>query len=43
MLTRLATGILLATLALTPAWADGPARKVTVVFDRALPNVPARA
>jgi quercetin dioxygenase-like cupin family protein len=43
MLTRLATGILLATLALTPAWADGPARKVTVVFDRALPNVPGKS
>jgi quercetin dioxygenase-like cupin family protein len=43
MLTRLASGILLATLALTPAWADGPARKVTVVFDRALPNVPGKS
>ncbi len=43
MLTRLASGILLAMLALTPAWADGPARKVTVVFDRALPNVPGKS
>lgn len=43
MLTRLASGILLAALALTPAWADGPARKVTVVFDRALPNVPGKS
>jgi quercetin dioxygenase-like cupin family protein len=42
MLTRLASGILLATLALTPAWADGPARKVTMVFDHALPNVPGK-
>jgi quercetin dioxygenase-like cupin family protein len=43
MLTRLASSILLATLAMTPAWADGPARKVTVVFDRALPNVPGKS
>lgn len=43
MLTRLASGILLAALALTPAWADGPARKVTVVFDQALPNVPGKS
>ena len=43
MLTRLASAILLATLALTPAWADNPARKVTVVFDRALPNVPGKS
>ncbi len=42
MLTRLASGILLAMLALTPAWADGPARKVTMVFDHALPNVPGK-
>jgi quercetin dioxygenase-like cupin family protein len=43
MLTRLASAILLATLALTSAWADSPARKVTVVFDRALPNVPGKS
>jgi quercetin dioxygenase-like cupin family protein len=43
MLTRLASAILLATLALTSAWADSPARKVAVVFDRALPNVPGKS
>ncbi len=40
MFTRLVGGMLLATLALTPASARDPARpKVTVVFDHALPNV----
>ena len=43
MFTRLVSGILLATLALTPALADDPARKVTVVFDHALPNVPGKS
>lgn len=43
MLTRLVSGILLATLALAPASADDPARKVSVVFDHALPNVPGKS
>jgi quercetin dioxygenase-like cupin family protein len=43
MFTRLICGIVLATLALTPAVADDPARKVTVVFDHALPNVPGKS
>jgi quercetin dioxygenase-like cupin family protein len=44
MFTRLASGILLATLALCPALADGPAKsKVTVVFDHVLPNVPGKS
>ena len=42
MFTRLIGGILLATLALTPASAGGPA-KVTVVFDHELPNVPGKS
>jgi quercetin dioxygenase-like cupin family protein len=42
--TRLISGILLATIALGPAWADDPARStVTVVFDHALPNVPGKS
>jgi quercetin dioxygenase-like cupin family protein len=43
MFIRLVSGILLATLALTPASADDAARKVTVVFDHALPNVPGKS
>jgi quercetin dioxygenase-like cupin family protein len=43
MFTRLVGGILLATLALTPALADDPARKITVVFDHVLPNVPGKS
>src|SRR5262245_42806235 len=43
MFTRLIGGILLATLALSPALADDPTRKVTVVFDRELPNVPGKS
>ena len=43
MFARLACGILLATLALTPASADDAARKVTVVFDHVLPNVPGKS
>ena len=40
MLTRILSGIILATLALTPAFADDPSKaKITVVFDHALPNV----
>lgn len=43
MLIRIACGILLATLALPPAMAGDPARKVTVVFDHVLPNVPGKS
>jgi len=44
MFTRLFCGIFLATLALTPALAQDPARaKVTVVFDHALPNAPGKS
>jgi quercetin dioxygenase-like cupin family protein len=43
MFTRLVGGILLATLALAPASADDSARKVSVVFDHALPNVPGKS
>jgi quercetin dioxygenase-like cupin family protein len=43
MFARLVSGIILATLALTPAVADDPARKVTVIFDHALPNVPGKS
>lgn len=43
MFTRLACGILLATIALTTASADDPARKITVVFDHVLPNVPGKS
>jgi quercetin dioxygenase-like cupin family protein len=44
MLTRILSGIMLATLALTPAFADDPSKaKITVVFDHALPNVPGKS
>ena len=43
MLTRLIGGILLAALAIAPASADEPTRKVSVVFDHALPNVPGKS
>ena len=43
MLHRLIGGIILAMLALAPASADGPTRKVTVVFDHELPNVPGKS
>jgi quercetin dioxygenase-like cupin family protein len=44
MFTRLAGGILLATLAFTSASAGEPAKaKVTVVFDHVLPNVPGKS
>jgi quercetin dioxygenase-like cupin family protein len=48
MSARILGGFLLATLALTPAFPpalaqDSPKRKVTVVFDHALPNVPGKS
>src|SRR5262245_58877373 len=43
MFTRVFCSILLATLTLTPALAADPARKVTVVFEHALPNVPGKS
>ena len=43
MFTRLVWGIILAALALAPASAEGPTRKVTVVFDHALPNAPGKS
>jgi quercetin dioxygenase-like cupin family protein len=44
MLTRTLSGILLATLAFTPAFANDPSKaKITVVFDHALPNVPGKS
>lgn len=43
MITRLISGVFLATLVLAPASADEPTRKVSVVFDHALPNVPGKS
>src|SRR5512145_1718687 len=48
MFTRILGGVLMATLALTPAFVpalaqDTPKRKVTVVFDHALPNMPGKS
>lgn len=43
MFMRFIGGIFLATLALTPALADEPARKITVVFNHVLPNVPGKS
>ena len=48
MFTRILGGVLMATLALTPAFVpalaqDTPKRKVTVVFDHVLPNVPGKS
>lgn len=51
MITRFLRGILLASLALTsvlspalaPAMADDANRKITVVFDHPLPNVPGKS
>ena len=44
MFARIVGVVLLATLALTPASAQSPAKsKVTVVFDHALPNVPGKS
>lgn len=48
MFNRIHVGVLLATLVLTPAFVpalaqDSPKRRVTVVFDHALPNVPGKS
>ena len=44
MLTRILAGIVLATLVLTPAVAQDPSkRKITVVFDQPLLNVPGKS
>ena len=43
MLTRLIAAISLGALALAPAWAEDPTRKVTVVFDHVLPNLPGKS
>lgn len=44
MLTRILGGVMLATLALTPASAADPSKaKITIVFDHALPNVPGKS
>lgn len=44
MLTRILSGVMLATFAFTPAFADDPSKaKITVVFDHALPNVPGKS
>ena len=43
MLTRILSGVMLAALALTPAFADASEAKVTIVFDHALPNVPGKS
>lgn len=44
MYMRLLVGILLTTIALTPAGAEDSVRsKVTLVFDQALPNVPGKS
>jgi quercetin dioxygenase-like cupin family protein len=44
MLTRILSGIILASLMLTPAHADDPSkRKISVVFDQPLPNVPGKS
>ena len=48
MVTRILGGMLLAALVLTPAFVpalaqDSPKRKVTVIFDHALPNVPGKS
>ena len=47
MFKRFFRGILLATFALTPTWApalaDDATRKITVVFDHPLPNVPGKS
>jgi quercetin dioxygenase-like cupin family protein len=43
MLPRILTGLAWAMLVFSPALADDPARKVTVVFDHALPNVPGKS
>ena len=43
MLARLIAAISFAALALMPAWAEGPTRKVTVVFDHPQPNLPGKS
>jgi len=44
MLTRILSGVMLATLALTPALADDSSkRKISIVFDQPLPNVPGKS
>lgn len=44
MLKQIFGGIMLATLASAPAWADDPVKsKVTLAFDQALPNVPGKS
>ena len=43
MLSRFLTGIAWAMIALSPAMAQDSTRKVTVVFDHALPNVPGKS
>lgn len=43
MLKRILGGVLLATLAFTPALAHDSKAKVTVVFDHELPNVPGKS
>lgn len=43
MFIRLATAFALAALTLSPASADDATRKVTVVFDEPLPNVPGKS
>ena len=43
MLPRILIGIAWAMLVLSPAMAQEPNRKVTVVFDHALPNVPGKS
>jgi quercetin dioxygenase-like cupin family protein len=43
MLHRVLTGLAWAMLVFSPALAQDPARKITVVFDHALPNVPGKS
>jgi quercetin dioxygenase-like cupin family protein len=43
MLSRILTGVAWAMLVFSPALAQDPARKITVVFDHALPNVPGKS
>lgn len=43
MLSRTLAGIALAMLIVGPALAEEPTRKVTVVFDHVLPNVPGKS
>jgi quercetin dioxygenase-like cupin family protein len=43
MLTQLLSGIILVSIVLTPAMADEPARKISLVFDHELPSVPGKS